>query len=67
MSITTEEIDGQIYYGVQCDNCGKHHHHAHTGDWHTIHKEAIGWYDGWVTYGGFCMETVRHKCPECSH
>ena len=65
MSITTEEIDGKILYGVKCDECGRHHHHMHGGDWHTIHKEATNWYDGWTSYGGYAMETVKHKCPKC--
>ena len=37
----------------------------HTGDWHTIHDEATGGWDGWTSYGGDTMDTVRHKCPKC--
>ena len=65
MSITTVEHGTLIFYGVKCDICGRHHHHMHTGDWHTIHDEATGAWDGWTSYGGDTMDTVRHKCPRC--
>lgn len=37
----------------------------HAADWHVIHREATGAWDGWVSYGGDTIDTVRHKCRDC--
>lgn len=65
MSITTKEHGTIIFHGVQCDTCGRYHHHMHAADWHVIHREATGAWDGWVSYGGDTIDTVRHKCRDC--